>query len=269
VIDEATQVTEPVTIIPIAKANFQVILVGDHKQLPPTVKTESGKSGLSISLFERLATQSDDGANQNSSVAKMLDTQYRSHPFIFDFPSRFFYDGKLKTGIDPKNRPLPKGFSWPNSKPVAFVPCAGKEKIFSGAKSNREEADLVFKIVKIFIGSKVRSEEIGVITPYKAQRKVIEDLLKSQNILVEVNTVDGFQGREKEVIIISCVRCNTAGNVGFLSDERRFNVMCTRAKCGLIVIGNRPTLECDTLWKQWFKWVDQEKLTLAQFTETK
>jgi len=133
---------------------------------------------------------------------------------------------------------------------------------FAGSKHNTDEVEIVMKLLVQFLEKgELKENDIGIITPYSAQVQKLNDAVKQRKKNVEVKTVDGFQGREKELIIFSCVRCNTAGNIGFLSDERRFNVMHTRARRGLIVVGSRSTLVDDDLWRSWFEWVDKEKLT--------
>jgi len=208
VVDEAAQATEPCCLIPIMRASSssRIVLVGDHKQLGPSVTPVAAELGLGQPLFGRLP------------VHYLLDTQYRMHPVLTEFSSKTFYQGKLASAVQPLERPLPPGFDWPNPKegPVAFIQVAGRERLGTGgSKYNLEEVMIVVQIVKDLLAAKdfsgdplpkkVKREDIGVITPYSAQVHALKTDIPPG---VEVNTVDGFQGREKEVIIFSAVRCN-------------------------------------------------------------
>jgi regulator of nonsense transcripts 1 len=256
-IDEATQATEPSALVPIVKGTRQLILVGDHRQLPPTVTSQRAEEeGLDISLFERLLS--------NGLPAHMLTTQYRMHPTIREFPSSRFYDNRLEDGCTSSDRPPAAGFLWPDwDKPVAFVPVHGAEmeEESGSSRSNMDEAAVVIKIVNDLLApGDLTPEDIGVISPYSGQVRLIREMLDGQIDGLEVKSVDGYQGREKEVIVLSTVRANDSGKVGFLSNYRRLNVALTRAKRGLIVIGDDRTLRNDSTWASWLDWVSESNL---------
>ncbi|RHZ52425.1 hypothetical protein Glove_461g59 [Diversispora epigaea] len=252
IVDEASQVAEPTCLIPLAKDCDRFVLVGDHKQLRPFCLPMAEVVGYSISLFERM--------NNNNYPICLLDTQYRMHPGISEFPNVYFYDGKLEDGIGAIDRPLVNGFAWPNvNVPVAFVQVTGEELSFKGSKCNQAEVNKIVRIVELVAESgSVAPDDIGIISLYSAQLEKMKAALQScQNPSVhsiEVKTADGFQGREKQLILITCVRCNGIGNIGFLDDPRRFNVMLTRAKRGLIIFGDQKTLCTNEMWKNWFAW---------------
>ncbi len=264
-IDEATQATEPATLVPIVRGCKQLVLVGDHKQLPPTViSSRAEEMGLNISLFERLI---ELGINST-----MLLKQYRMHPCIADFPSRQSYQGLLSNGVSQQERPAPIGLIWPDfENPVAFLPVDGGEIVSPDghSKANPTEAGWVLKMVdSILQGGDISPNDIGIITPYNGQVRVIHDLMETSGGMekggkwngVEVRSVDGYQGREKEVIILSAVRSNPDGNVGFLDDSRRLNVALTRAKRGLVVIGDPKTLRNQRDWDFWLTWAEEKNL---------
>ena len=256
-IDEATQATEPSALVPIVKGARQLILVGDHRQLPPTVTSQTAEDdGLAIPLFERLLN--------NGIPAKMLTTQYRMHPTIREFPSARFYENRLEDGCSPSDRPPVAGFLWPDwDKPVAFVPVHGSEieEEVGSSRSNIDEAAAVLKIINdLMIPGDISQSDIGVISPYSGQVRLIRDMMSEDLNEIEVKSVDGYQGREKEIIILSCVRSNEDGKVGFLSDYRRLNVAMTRAKRGLIVVGDDRTLRNDPTWNSWLDWIQESNL---------
>ncbi|KAI1495028.1 P-loop containing nucleoside triphosphate hydrolase protein [Biscogniauxia mediterranea] len=227
-IDESTQSAEPECMIPLVLGCKQVVLVGDHKQLGPVIMNKkAAKAGLNQSLFERL---------------------YRMHPCLSEFPSNMFYEGSLQNGVSAPNR-LRKDvdFPWPVAEmPMMFWSNLGNEEISASGTSylNRTEASNVEKIVTRFFKAGVRPGDIGVITPYEGQRSYIKESYKE----VEVASVDAFQGREKDFIVLSCVRSNDNQGIGFLSDPRRLNVALTRAKFGLVIIGNPKVLSKHDLW---------------------
>lgn len=264
-IDEATQATEPSSIVPIAKGSRQLILVGDQQQLPPTVISKSAEDGgLNHSLFQRMLACGLE--------TEMLTTQYRMHPSIREFPSARFYENRLHDGCSRDERPCPAGFLWPNwDKPVAFVPVMGVEETEEEGKSrrNRDEAALVYSIVSNLIEpGDLHPSDIGVISPYNGQVRLLQELFDEHRSReeggrfegLEIKSVDGYQGREKEVIVFSCVRANEQGEVGFLSDFRRLNVAITRAKRGLILLGHPHTLRHDHNWKSYLEWMDESEL---------
>jgi len=256
IVDEASQITEPTAIVPLVKNSKRVILVGDHVQLCPTV-TEIGKEfNLHISLFEKLH---DSKTTQAKKV--MLNVQYRMHPDLARFPSARFYDGKLGNGVSPEQRQIrPSGFPWPRRAtdtseesqfPVVFINCDSLEdRSYASSKSNEGQVKLVAHIVKLLQtvpksteqnGTVVPPMEISILTPYTKQKVAISKQLHAVKG-VEVNTIDGFQGREAEVIIFSTVRANRHQALGFFEDAQRINVALTRASHGLIVIGHEETL---------------------------
>ena len=152
-------------------------------------------------------------------------------------------------------RPAPSGMLWPDwDQPMAFLPVQeGEVRSPDGnSKENPAEASWVSRVLEELLdGGELEMSDIGIITPYAGQVRAIRDSMSERLDSVEVRTVDGYQGREKEVIIFSCVRSNSEGNVGFLSDSRRLNVALTRAKRGLIVIGDPETLRHDDDWAAW------------------
>ena len=256
-LDEATQATEPASLVPLVRGARQIVLVGDHRQLPPTVISRRAENGgLRRSLFERLVAMGIE--------PMLLDTQYRMHPAISDFPNRTFYEGRLVDGITAAERPNPAGLLWNDWEvPMAFLPVNGDELLSpdGASKENPAEAGWVAKILENLLqAGDLEEADIGIITPYAGQVRAIRDALPERNDSVEVHTVDGYQGREKEVIIFSCVRSNSDGTVGFLSDERRLNVALTRAKRGLIVIGDPDTLRNDETWASWLDYIRSRNL---------
>tara|TARA_B100001750_G_scaffold242926_1_gene257198 strand:+ start:758 stop:2773 length:2016 start_codon:yes stop_codon:yes gene_type:complete len=266
-IDEATQAIEPATWVPIMRGCRRLVLVGDHRQLPPTVLSRRAEDdGLRLSMFERLI---EIGLQPN-----MLNTQYRMHPVISEFSSARYYDNQLENGVTAEERPAPAGFIWPDwDAPVAFVPVDGSEELAADGKSriNRDEAGWVVKIVENLLGpGDLLPSDIGVVSPYNGQVRLLTDLLDGRGILageigdesegLEIRSIDGYQGREKEVIVLSTVRANESGEVGFLSDQRRLNVALTRPKRGLIVVGSPNTLRKDGDWESWLDWARERKL---------
>ena len=240
IVDEACQAIEPLTLIPMQMNAPRVILVGDHRQLAATVHYREGiKQGLSRSLFERLV---DNKVNTH-----MLTIQYRMDPQISAFPSKEFYDGLLIDHNSVKIRPLPdhlKEFEQNlNGRRVLFVDIPGSREHTDAtrSKSNQLEIAATRGICEL-LGEAYNFDSVGVITPYKSQRIALKDEFGEE---IEVNTVDSFQGREKEILLFNCVR--TKG-LGFLTDERRLNVAITRPKYFLIIIGNSNCLEDCPVW---------------------
>lgn len=242
-IDEASQALEPACWIPIMKSH-RVIMAGDHLQLPPTVKSlKAAKEGLEHTLFAKAI------ANTRSDV--MLETQYRMHPHIMNFSSQYFYKGKLKTAESVLLR------EWEDQgSRFEFIDTAGcgfAEKVKEETLStyNEEEAAL---LIKHLIMHKVSEKTVGIIAPYKAQIQLLNELLVKEPVLddirewVSVNTVDAFQGQERDIIYISLTRSNDKGEIGFLKEYRRMNVALTRAKSKLVVIGDSATLGQDEFY---------------------
>ncbi|EKM55248.1 uncharacterized protein PHACADRAFT_28301 [Phanerochaete carnosa HHB-10118-sp] len=243
-IDEATQAAEP--------GCKQVVLVGDHQQLGPVIMNKkAARAGLTQSLFERLVVLGNRPIR--------LQVQYRMHPCLSEFPSNMFYEGTLQNGVTAPER-LRKNvdFPWPvPDTPMFFYQNLGQEEISSSGTSflNRTEASNVEKIVTKFFKSGVVPNQIGVVTPYEGQRSYIVNYMQFNGTLkkdlykeIEVASVDAFQGREKDYIILSCVRSNEHQGIGFLNDPRRLNVALTRAKYGVVILGNPKVLSKHPLW---------------------
>lgn len=263
--DEATQASEPSALVPITRGCRQLVLVGDHKQLPPTVISHVAQDGgLGRSLFERLI--------ECELEPHMLTTQYRMHPTIREYPSARFYDGRLEDGCSSTERPPAAGFMWPDwDHPVAFVPVEGSEILDDegSSKSNIDEAAMVLSIVNGLLSTgDVQPSDIGVITPYNGQVRLLVDFFEQAGgrevgapyAGLEIKSVDGYQGREKEIIVFSAVRANDNGEIGFLKDRRRLNVALTRARRGLIVLGHPKTLRHDGTWRSWLDWAEERNL---------
>ena len=251
-IDESTQSAEPECMIPLVLGCKQVVLVGDHKQLGPVIMNKkAAKAGLNQSLFERLV--------KLSFVPIRLNVQYRMHPCLSEFPSNMFYEGSLQNGVTTQSR-IRKDvdFPWPVADtPMMFWSNLGNEEISASGTSylNRTEASNVEKVVTRFFKAGVKPADIGVITPYEGQRSYIVSTMQNTGTFkkehykeVEVASVDAFQGREKDFIVLSCVRSNDNQGIGFLSDPRRLNVALTRAKYGLVILGNPKVLSKHELW---------------------
>lgn len=251
-IDESTQATEPECMVPIVHGTKQLILVGDHCQLGPVVMCKKAASaGLSQSLFERLVVLGIRPIR--------LQVQYRMHPALSEFPSNLFYDGTLQNGVTVAERSQTGvDFPWPvGDKPMFFYATTGQEEISSSGTSylNRTEAATVEKIATRFLRAGIKPEQIGIITPYEGQRAYIVSYMQFSGSLhatlyqsIEVASVDAFQGREKDFIIMSCARSNEHQGIGFLKDPRRLNVALTRSKYGLIIVGNPKVLSKQPLW---------------------
>ncbi|KAF4615480.1 hypothetical protein D9613_002594 [Agrocybe pediades] len=251
-IDEATQAAEPECMIPLVLGCKQVVLVGDHQQLGPVIMNKkAARAGLTQSLFERLVVLGNRPIR--------LQVQYRMHPCLSEFPSNMFYEGTLQNGVTAPER-LRKNvdFPWPvPDTPMFFYQNLGQEEISSSGTSflNRTEASNVEKIVTKFFKSGVMPSQIGVVTPYEGQRSYIVNYMQFNGSLkkdlykeIEVASVDAFQGREKDYIILSCVRSNEHQGIGFLNDPRRLNVALTRAKYGVVILGNPKVLSKHPLW---------------------
>lgn len=243
VVDEACQCTEP-AIWQAALRGPKIVFAGDHCQLPPTiVSKDAAKEGFSVSMMERAINE------RGSDVFKRLTVQYRMNQQIMQFPSEQFYDGELVADasvIDHKLDELLAEDSGAYLGPaIEYWDTAGadweEELEEDGAsKFNRREAKWVCDQVELLREAGVQYKDIAVIAPYAAQVRFLRNKLRSREL--EVDTVDGFQGREKEAIIITLTRSNSEGEIGFLSDTRRTNVALTRARRWLRVIGDSATL---------------------------
>jgi len=240
VVDEATQASRPATAIVLNSAE-KLVLAGDHKQLPPYCADESHKEeDMHISLFEYLLDR------YGGDISVLLQKQYRMNEAIAEFPNEMFYDGELKTAAE--NR------AWAISdlKPCIGVDIAGQERRqdYGNSYYNPAEAEAVAKQVQLLTYNGVTAEDIGVISAYSGQVSEIRSRVNNLDIDnprdVTIDTVDSFQGGEREAIIVSFVRSNDDGHSGFLEfpeeGPRRLNVALTRARKRLVVIGDWDTL---------------------------
>jgi senataxin len=269
VIDEASQAIELSTLIPLQMGCCRLVLVGDHKQLPATVFSKVAESHLySRSLFERL--------HHSGYPMSVLKRQMRMHPEIARFPSELFYGGEIEDA--PNILQLVTKQEWydqPVFGPLVFFDIEeGKETVSLQSKVNEEEAAFVEIIISTLIkrypteSANRIVKRTAVVTPYSEQVRLISDKLRrlfgvtdlTKPCPIEVNTVDGFQGREKDIIIASTVRASQ-GSIGFLADIRRMNVMLTRARTNMWIIGHRSTLTKDpsSPWAQLVNHIDQQK----------
>ncbi len=258
-IDEAGQALEPACWIPIIRAE-RVVFAGDHCQLPPTIKSkEAAKGGLETTLFEK-------AIRHHPAMAEMLTIQYRMHEAIMQFSSHYFYNNELVAHDSVKSSVLQDDIS-----PLSFIDTAGcgfNEKLDPEtlSRNNEEEGDLLLKVLENLIeqiGSNEWTYSIGIITPYRAQVEYLTKIVENSLLLTElsefitINTVDAFQGQERDVIAISFVRSNNEGEVGFLSDIRRTNVAMTRAKKKLIMVGDSATLGSHPFYMKLLEFVQE------------
>ncbi|XP_066881579.1 DNA replication ATP-dependent helicase/nuclease DNA2 isoform X2 [Kogia breviceps] len=262
IVDEASQISQPICLGPLFFSR-RFVLVGDHQQLPPLVlNCEARALGMSESLFKRL--------EQNKNAVVQLTVQYRMNSKIMSLSNKLTYEGKLECGSDKVANAV---INLPNFKdvklelefyadysenpwlvevfepknPVCFLntdKVPAPEQVEKGGVSNITEAKLVVFLTSIFIKAGCNPSDIGIIAPYRQQLKVINDLLAHSSLgMVEVNTVDKYQGRDKSIILVSFVRSNKDGTLGeLLKDWRRLNVAITRAKHKLILLGCVPSL---------------------------
>ncbi|MEL7499329.1 MAG: AAA domain-containing protein [Planctomycetota bacterium] len=257
VIDEACQSTEPGCWIPLARSQ-RIVLAGDHQQLPPTVLSkQAADEGFAISLMERQIEQ------WGPTISRMLGVQYRMHRDIMAFSSEQFYDDELRSHesvIEHRLCDLPDVEESEFTREIfTFIDSAGaawdEELEPEGlSKRNPNEARLVLHEVQRLLEAGVAPSEIAVIAPYAAQVRLIRDLYEGDGL--EIDTVDGFQGREKEAVIISMVRSNAKNEIGFLADRRRMNVALTRARRKLVVIGDSGTLGIDPFYQSFLEYID-------------
>jgi len=245
IIDEATQAVDPLVLIPIARAK-RVVLAGDPEQLPPTVISRAAvDAGLSSTIFERLR------ARFGERVCTTLDVQHRMHEALARFPNERFYAGRLRTSDEARARDL-TGYATIDDparpSPFAFLDTAGRgfeEELREddASTSNPGQAERTAAEVKRLVSRGVDPSAIALITPYEAHARLLRGLLVDERARgLEIGTVDGFQGREKEVVVVDLVRSNPDGSVGFLAELRRTNVAITRARRQLLVIGDGATL---------------------------
>lgn len=257
IMDEATQSVEPNSWIPVLRAG-KVILAGDHWQLPPTVRSkEAEDQGLGVTLFERLQ------ALLGEESKTLLTVQYRMNEKIMTFSSAKFYDGKLAADPSVQFHVLSglKGVqSCPETEePLLFLDTAGKgfeEQVEAGSESryNPEEAGLVVREFEKLCLAGVSPRDIAIISPYSAQVKLLASRIPNPEI--EIDSVDAFQGREKEAVIVSLVRSNLEGRMGFLTDVRRMNVAITRARRRLTIIGDSSTLSAIPFYKHFIQYAE-------------
>ena len=247
-IDEAAQALEAACWIAIRKAD-RVVLAGDHCQLPPTIKCyEAARGGLERTLMEKVVSN-------KPAVVSLLKVQYRMHEEIMKFPSQWFYNSELEAAPEVRYRGI---LDW--DTPIHWIDTSEMDfkEEFVGetfGRINKAEADLLLSELKIYInrigGNRILEEkiDIGIISPYKAQVQYLRSKIKADaslkpyRSLFTVNTVDGFQGQERDVIFISLVRANEEGQIGFLNDLRRMNVAITRARMKLVILGEAETLK--------------------------
>ena len=240
-IDEAGQALEPACWIPILKAD-KVVLAGDHCQLSPTIKSEIAKNkGLGETLLEKSI------ANHPEAVT-LLEEQYRMNTEIMGFSSKYFYKNRLIA-----HESVAKNRLFEGDAPFTLIDTAGcgfEEKLEGTSSTNPEEAALLIKYLANFLSEATIdfAPSIGIISPYKQQINILKTLVENDESLkpwlnnIAVNTIDSFQGQEKDLILISLVRSNKQGEIGFLADERRMNVAMTRAKKKLVMVGDSATL---------------------------
>ena len=243
VIDEACQSTEPACWIPILRAD-RVVLAGDHCQLPPTVlSATAAREGFTTSMLERLIV------DLGQSIVRQLTVQYRMHEHIMEFSSQQFYDGTLNADESVARHTLqglPNVQATPlTDTPIVFIDSAGADwheeiEPDGASKLNPQEGAFVLRKVEQLLASGLQAKDIAIIAPYAAQVRWLREQSIHEDL--EIDTVDGFQGREKEALLISCVRSNSKGEIGFLADTRRMNVALTRARRKLIVVGDSATL---------------------------
>ena len=245
-IDEAAQALEPACWAAILRAD-RVVMGGDHQQLPPTVKSvEAIHGGLVNTLMQKVASL-------HPQCVSLLTTQYRMNEAIMAFSSHWFYHGQLQAAPEAAHRlvsPIDTPLMWLDTSQLSNPELRNR----NGSISNSQEARLVIHTLRDYIElvspQRVEDERVdfGIITPYRGQARLIRRLLKMQHYFrrlkrfITVGTVDGFQGQERDVIVISLVRDNAEGQIGFLRDLRRMNVAMTRARMKLIIVGNADTL---------------------------
>ena len=272
-IDEAAQALEAACWIPIRRAS-RVVLAGDHCQLPPTVKSIAAlRAGLGKTLMERIAENKPE-------VVTLLKIQYRMNDEIMRFSSDWFYHGKVQSAPQIKYRSI-----LDYDHPITWIDTSDKEPTdtieedkelnfkeqFVGesfGRINKAEAELTLLTLAEYLTKigkqRVLDEriDVGIISPYRAQVQYLKSLIKKYEFfkpyrrIISVNTVDGFQGQERDVILISLVRSNDEGQIGFLKDLRRMNVAMTRARMKLIILGNKDTMTKHPFYKKLWEYVE-------------
>lgn len=249
ILDEAAQALDPAIWIPLAKVQ-RLILAGDPHQLPPTVKsTDAARKGLSITMMERLLPTLPH--------VHLLTLQYRMHPAIMAFSNTWFYNGLLQSAADLEHNLLPIS----DNLPLIFIDTAGcgfEEKTNPETQSryNPDEYVLITCHLENLRDGLLEKPwpEIAILSPYREQVEFIEEELKEdpkyQDLPITVHTIDGFQGQEIDVVILSLVRSNGQTEIGFLKDYRRMNVAMTRARLQLVIIGDSATIGNDPFYQQ-------------------
>lgn len=262
-VDEAAQALEAATWIAIRRAR-RVVLAGDHCQLPPTVKSIAAlKGGLSTTLMERLV-------KRHPECVTLLRTQYRMNEKIMNFSNQWFYHGMVNSSPTISHRGIldyDSPMEWIDTSALADATAEQRNKSLS--LTNTAEAQLTASVLESYISKIGRQRmedehiDIGIISPYRAQVQLLRQTIKKQQgfkpyrRFISVNTVDGFQGQERDVIIISLVRSNDSGQIGFLRDLRRMNVAMTRARMKLIIIGDAATLSRHPFYKQLYDYIQE------------
>ena len=263
-IDEAAQALEAACWIPIRRAG-RVIFAGDHCQLPPTVKCyEALKGGLGRTLMERIA-------NLKPEAVTLLRIQYRMHEDIMRFSSDWFYHNLMIAAPEVKHRSildLDMPMTWINTSDYSETPEHSEEFIGeSFGRVNKTEAELTLLSLQAYfemIGKQRVLDErldVGIISPYRAQVQYLRQLVRKREFfkpfrpLISINTVDGFQGQERDIIVISLVRSNEEGQIGFLRDLRRMNVAITRARMKLIILGDQETMTKHPFYRKLWEYI--------------
>ena len=269
-IDEAAQALEAACWIAIRKAD-RVLLAGDHWQLPPTIKCpEAERGGLGDTLMRKIATK-------NPAVVSLLTTQYRMREEIMGFSSNWFYQGQLKAAPEVSHRGILRIDSPLEWIDTALLDIPEEEQTENGSRINQAEAHLAISQLRDYI-EKIGKERIlderidfGVISPYKAQVQYLRQLIRRDAFFrplreqITIHTVDGFQGQERDVILISLVRANEQGRIGFLSDLRRMNVAITRARMKLLILGDSATIARHPFYAALYNYIQQwGKITRIQ-----
>ncbi|TWT81658.1 ATP-dependent RecD-like DNA helicase [Planctomycetes bacterium CA13] len=260
VVDEACQCTQPSVWQAVLRAD-RIIFAGDHCQLPPTVLSdEAAKAGMRDSLMQHLIQR------EGESIFRRLTVQYRMNEAIMDFSSDTFYDGSLVADASVKSHRL---CDLPNvvrcdstSEPIEYIDTAGAEfdeqlEPDGASKLNPKEANFIVKIVRELMDVGVEPDQIAIIAPYAAQVRLLRSRLEFPDL--EIDTVDGFQGREKEVVLLTMVRSNEIGEIGFLADTRRTNVAMTRARRKLVMIGDSATLATNDFYASMLKYFEDHQ----------
>ncbi|XP_013401773.1 protein ZGRF1-like [Lingula anatina] len=264
ILDEASQLTEPATLIPMKFGCEKLVLVGDTKQLNPIIQgsAASNGNGLEQTMFDRLMAMGHE--------TTMLHTQYRCHPRISAMASTLFYGGLLKDGVSEKDRePLMK-----SCPPLCFIDVSKGQEARDRLDSiyNKEEEAFVASLLKKLLSEGLKPAQIGVITPFRSQVAKIKKILLASSInepskisAVQISTVDAFQGGEKDVIILSFVKTN---NTAFIDCKKRTNVALTRAKHHLLLVGQKQNLERNPMFKEVIFYCGSDVVNASQFMRT-